>query len=34
MYYYPKEIELETKVKDVGLSEAMTAFTEYVKLRL
>ncbi|XP_068149591.1 vacuolar fusion protein CCZ1 homolog [Drosophila tropicalis] len=27
LYYYPNDIELNTKIKDVGLSEAIIAFT-------
>lgn len=30
LYYNPEDIELNTKIKDVGLSEAIIQFTRYV----
>lgn len=30
MFYHPSESELDTKIKDIGLSEAIIKFTRFV----
>lgn len=31
MYYYPTNVDIDTKIKQVGLCEAIITFTRYVK---